>query len=165
MFRMSYSPLQTIPCRIDKRFCFYAIIRKRNEANNLRWISHVNPCVCFSYQFGIIIKCILLKELVKVMVRTRKRFAVICEFSCEKTHNTIALHYKALLVINHFFDLGGNTKSRERLRNAEICASLSGDKRGVGSLPLRSASSIKAKAASPSKTGDEFIVIAIIYLL
>ena len=51
--------------------------------------------------------------------------------------------------------------SRDFLKNSAICASLSGDRQGVGSLPLRSASSTKALADSPVSTGDEFIVIAI----
>lgn len=51
--------------------------------------------------------------------------------------------------------------SRDFLKNSAICASRSGDRQGVGSLPLRSASSTKALADSPVSTGDEFIVIAI----
>ena len=51
--------------------------------------------------------------------------------------------------------------SRDFLKNSAICASRSGDRLGVGSLPLRSASSTKALADSPVSTGDEFIVIAI----
>lgn len=53
--------------------------------------------------------------------------------------------------------------SRDFLRNSAICASRSGERDGVGSLPLRSASSTKALADSPISTGDEFIVIAISY--
>ena len=51
--------------------------------------------------------------------------------------------------------------SRDFLKNSAICASRSGDRQGVVSLPLRSASSMKALADSPVRTGDEFIVIAI----
>ncbi len=51
--------------------------------------------------------------------------------------------------------------SRDFLKNSAICASRSGDRQGVGSLLLRSASSTKALADSPVSTGDEFIVIAI----
>ena len=51
--------------------------------------------------------------------------------------------------------------SRDFLKNSAIWASRSGDRQGVGSLPLRSASSTKALADSPVSTGDEFIVIAI----
>lgn len=51
--------------------------------------------------------------------------------------------------------------SRDFFKNSAIRASCSGDKRGVGNLPLRSASSTKALADSPVKTGDELIVIAI----
>ena len=51
--------------------------------------------------------------------------------------------------------------SRDFLKNSVICASRSGDRQGVGSLPLRSASSTKALADSPVSTGDELIVIAI----
>lgn len=49
-------------------------------------------------------------------------------------------------------------------RKYAIWASRSAVKRGVGSLPLRSASSMNALADSPVSTGDELIVIAIIYL-
>lgn len=51
--------------------------------------------------------------------------------------------------------------SRDFLKNSANCASRSGERRGVDSLPLRSASSTKAFADSPVSTGDEFIVIAI----
>lgn len=51
--------------------------------------------------------------------------------------------------------------SRDFLKNSAICASRSGERHGVGSLPLRSASSMKARADSPVSTGDELIVIAI----
>ena len=50
--------------------------------------------------------------------------------------------------------------SRDFLKNSAICASRSGERVGVGSLPLRSASSMKARADSPVSTGDELIVIA-----
>lgn len=55
--------------------------------------------------------------------------------------------------------------SRDFLKNSAICASRSGDRCGVGSFPLRSASSTKALADSPVSTGDEFIVIAILYFV
>lgn len=51
-------------------------------------------------------------------------------------------------------------KSRDFFKNSAICASRSGDRLGVGSLLLRSASSMKARADSPVSTGDELIVIA-----
>lgn len=52
--------------------------------------------------------------------------------------------------------------SRDFLKNSAICASRSGDRVGVGSLPLCSASSTKAFADSPDSTGEELIVIAIV---
>lgn len=51
--------------------------------------------------------------------------------------------------------------SRDFLKNSAICASLSGEREGVGNLPLRSASSTKSRADSPVNTGEELIVIAI----
>lgn len=51
--------------------------------------------------------------------------------------------------------------SRDFLKNSAICASRAGERHGVGNLPLRSASSMKARADSPVGTGDELIVIAI----
>lgn len=52
--------------------------------------------------------------------------------------------------------------SRDFFKNSAICASRSGDRRGVGNLLLRSASSMKARADSPVSTGEELIVIAIL---
>ncbi|MDE5555592.1 MAG: hypothetical protein K2J10_10485, partial [Muribaculaceae bacterium] len=54
--------------------------------------------------------------------------------------------------------------SRDFLKNSAICSSRSGERLGVGNLPLRSASSTKVLADSPVSTGDELIVIAIIIL-
>lgn len=51
--------------------------------------------------------------------------------------------------------------SRDFLKNSAICASRSAERPGVGSLPLRSASSMKTRADSPVSTGDELMVIAI----
>lgn len=51
--------------------------------------------------------------------------------------------------------------SRDFFKKSAICASRSGERRGVGSLPLRSASSMKAFADSPVRIGEELIVIAI----
>ena len=51
--------------------------------------------------------------------------------------------------------------SRDFFKNSAICASRSGERQGVGNMPLRSASSTKAFADSPVKTGEELIVIAI----
>lgn len=51
--------------------------------------------------------------------------------------------------------------SRDFLKNSAICASRSGERQGVGSLPFRSASSMKIRADSPVSTGEELIVIAI----
>ena len=54
--------------------------------------------------------------------------------------------------------------SRDFFKNLAVCASRSGERQGVGNMPLRSASSTKAFADSPVKTGEELIVIAISYL-
>lgn len=66
---------------------------------------------------------------------------------------------------HYFLSLGGKMNSRDFLKNSAICASRSGERLGVGSLLLRSASSTKALADSPVSTGDELIVIAISKLL
>ena len=138
---------------------FQDIFPKTHVLLVLSGICHINPCISSTKKFRIIVERIFRKEFIKVLIFARKRGAIFGNLGCVRLSYRVPFKFKESIFSQIYF-LGGKINSLHLRSYSRNWVSISCDSRGVGRLLLRSASSTKAIADSPVKTGEELIVIA-----